>query len=357
MGIPVVAVAVVLLVAAGRRVEEEPLPQWIVPALPDSVWMDRILRQAENSNPLSSLVVAHGDSILVERYYRGMSATTPANVKSASKSVLSALVGIALQKGFLDSLGEKVADRLPEYFDGDTDPAKRQITLRHLITMSAGLETTSFYNYDAWIVSSDWVRHALDQPMVAEPGSRYIYSTGNTHLLSVILTRATGMSTLEFGRRYLFEPLGIQARRWDRDPQGYYLGGNNMSFTARELLAIGQLYLHEGRYQGRQILPREWIEGSWQSYTGSRRNSRRYGYGWWNQRLGGEDVHFALGYGGQFIFVVPSLDLTVVATSSLTNRPRRRNHSGSIRNLVGYQIIPAVRDLIRNHIPRPLPTR
>lgn len=337
------------LLAAGwvlrNRNSSEPAPEvYLPPPLPDSVWTSRIYEWAESSNPLSCLIISHEDTIITEHYFHDMLPNMQINVKSVSKSILSTLVGVALEEGYLDSLDQKVADLLPTYFNEHTDPRKSEITLRHLITMTAGLEGTSFDNYDPWILSSDWIRHVLQKPLLAEPGSRRIYSTGNTHLLSVILTEATGMSTLSFGRRYLFEPLGIRMRAWDRDPKGYYLGGNNMHLTPREMLAFGQLYLHNGRIGDKQIVSERWIRESLTPFIRSRFGSSGYGYCWWYRRMAGEDVYYAVGYGGQYIAVVPELELTVVLTSSLNTGQRRP----TLSSLMSSRVIPAIRDRIRN---------
>ncbi len=346
---PVLGAGLVLAVAVGVPGRENPVTERFAvplpPALPDSVWMGRIHTWAENSPPLSSLLVSWRDSLIVEHYARGMTARTGVNVKSVSKSLLSALVGIALEKGYLDSLEQRVADLLPEYFTPDTDPRKREITLRHLLTMSSGLEGTSFDDYDAWIASRDWVRYVLDRPVLSSPGRRMVYSTGNTHLLSVILTRETGMSTLAFSRRHLFEPMGISLPAWDRDPQGYYLGGNNMHLTPRDLVAIGRLYLDGGSYDGRQLVSAHWIEESLTPAVGGGRSG--YGYLWWYRRVGGRAVHYAVGYGGQYIVLVPDLDLIVVMTTALTNRPRGTTRP-PVFSLLSGTVLPAIRDRLRH---------
>ncbi len=318
------------------------------PALPDSLWMSRIYEWAEGSAPLNSIIISFEDSIIAEHYFRGMSPDLQVNVKSVSKTIMSAMIGIAVQKGFISSLNQRVADLLPVYFNDQTDPGKREITLKNLITMRAGLEGTSFGNYNPWILSRDWIKYALDRPLTAVPGTRYEYSTGNTHLLSVILTEEAGMNTYNFGRKYLFEPLGITLRPWDRDPKGYYLGGNNIHLTPREMLAFGLLYLHDGMNGDRRILSNEWIENSWTPIRRSSFSSSGYGYGWWYRRTSGFDVYYASGYGGQYIYVVPDLDLTVVATSSLTNRTGRRRPS--VYTLLRSRVIPAIRDRIRNRV-------
>lgn len=308
----------------------------------DSVLVDRAFSRADRLESLTSLLVARNDTLLAERYWRGVTPHTDVNIKSASKSVLSALVGLALRDGHLDSLNQRVSEFFPEYFGPETDPRKREITLRHLLTMTSGLETASFRNYGRWVSSEDWVGWVLRQPVVAEPGTRMIYSTGSTHLLSVILSRVTGRSTREFAREVLFEPLGIDLGGWQRDPQGHDFGGNNMRLSPRELLRFGQLYLDGGRHDGRQVLPASWVRESLTTHTVNPRFGQDYGYLWWIRELGGRRVPYAWGYGGQFVFLVPELDLVVVTTS--TARPEARggfSHLRRIFRIVERYVIPA----------------
>lgn len=348
LSVGITAVLLFSVFSGNNSAETERYENSPPPPRPDSLWMAGIYEWAEDSAPLNSLIISFEDSIIAEHYFRGMSPDLQVNVKSVSKSIISAMIGIAVQEGFISSLNQRVADLLPAYFTDQTDPGKREITIKNLITMRAGLESTSFGNYDPWILSRDWIQYALDRPLTAVPGTRYEYSTGNTHLLSVILTEEAGMSTYNFGRKYLFEPLGITLRPWDRDPKGYYLGGNNIHLTPREMMAFGQLYLHDGMNGDRRILSNEWIENSWTPIRRSSYSSSGYGYGWWQRRTSGFDVFYASGYGGQYIFVVPDLDLTVVATSSLYNRTGRRRPS--VYTLLRSRIIPAIRDRIRNRI-------
>jgi CubicO group peptidase (beta-lactamase class C family) len=291
---------------------------------------------------LSSLIVAQGGEVIGEEFFRGMRPSRQVNIKSASKSILSALVGIALKEGYLESLDQTLPELLPDHFPAGASPEHAEITLRHLLTMTSGLQTTSFRNYGSWVASRDWVRSAIDRPMVDRPGGRMIYSTGNSHLVSAILTRSTGMSTKAFAQRHLFEPLGIRSPAWDRDPQGIYLGGNNMALSPRDLLKIGELYLAGGSLDGRRILPEAWIRESWRPYNRSRWNGYGYGYFWWHRRSGRYDVHFAWGYGGQFVFVVPELELVVVATSRIGDRSAGRMHRREIHRLLDRYILPAL---------------
>ena len=137
--------------------------------------------------------------------------------------------------------------------------------------MRPGLEGTSNRNYGAWVTSRNWVRHALARPMFAAPGEEMEYSTGNTHLLSAILTQATGKSTWQFANETLAKPLGFSLAQWPRDPQGIYFGGNDMLMTPRQMLAFGELYLNEGLVNGQRVLPARWIQQSCEGRTRNRR--------------------------------------------------------------------------------------
>ncbi len=313
---------------------------------PAAVGLDTALtaaafRHAAELAPLNSLLIARNGKLVGERYYRGMTREKTANIKSASKSVIGTLVGIAVEQGKL-RLDQPIAELLPQHFAREADPIKRTITVRHLLTMTAGIESTSFDNYGAWVRSPNWVRDALRRPMVCAPGACMEYSTGNSHLLSAILTRVTGMSTRDFANRYLFAPLGTQIRPWTRDPQGIYLGGNEMSLTPRQLLKLGQLVLDEGKVGQKQVVSAEWIRLSMGEYATSRWNGHHYGLHWWSRDAGPYKVHFAWGYGGQFLFIVPELQLVAVATSALTGR-RNGRHNDAIHDLVDQYLIPAAR--------------
>ena len=313
-------------------------------AVLDTVRLARAYARAAELPRLRSLLVQWRGDLVGERYYRGAARTTPANIKSASKSVVSALVGIALHEGRLRGLQQPLVELLPGEA-GALDSAKRAITLEDLLTMRAGLQSTSFDNYGAWVSSRNWVRDALRRPMVAPPGHAggpMIYSTGSSHLLSAAITRATGTSTHAYAQRVLARPLGFRLRGWATDPQGVYFGGNEMRLTPREMLAFGTLYLNRGRAaDGTQVVPAAWVDSSWVPRTRSGWSGNAYGYGWWMRDAAGHPVYFAWGYGGQFIFVVPDLELVVVTTSA-TDTDRERGHLDAIHALLAEEIVPAV---------------
>ncbi len=193
--------------------------------------LSQVLDKAGELPSLKTVIVAREGEILAERGYRGHSTTAAANIKSASKIIISALVGIAIDKGVLEGPDQKIAPLLKKDLPVNPDPRIEDITIGNLLSMQAGLGRTSGPNYGRWVSSRNWVRSALAQPFVDEPGGRMLYSTGSTHLLSAILTRQSGRSTRELARAWL-EPLDHFAiGGWERGPQGIYLGGNQMAMV------------------------------------------------------------------------------------------------------------------------------
>jgi CubicO group peptidase (beta-lactamase class C family) len=303
---------------------------------------------------LHSLLVSQRGRVIFERYYNGRTAARPANVKSVSKSLIAALVGLAIERGHIKGVGAPISTWFPE-LARDADPRRRAITVENLLEMRSGLEGTSGRGYGAWVTSGNWVRHALTRPMTAAPDADMDYSTGNSHLLSAILTNATGVSTWRFANDVLARPLGFTLAQWPRDPQGIYFGGNDMLLTPRQLLAVGELYLNRGRVAGRQIVPEAWVARSCQGRARDLPSfsrgpggmldpmrDRQYGYGWWVHDLAGHPTCFAWGYGGQYAFVVPGLELVIVSTASPDVGEERRGHR---RELFA---------IITDHIVRPL---
>ncbi len=289
------------------------------------------------------LLIARRGRLVAERYFRGSAGHRPHNMKSASKSVLSALAGLAVEEGVLE-LDQPIAEALPEAADLD-DPRKQAITVRHLLTMTSGLESTSFGNYGSWVASRNWVRAALARPLQAEPGTRFSYSTGGTHLLSATLSRAAGRSTHDFAREHLFDPLGIRRSAWASDRQGVHMGGNNLSLLPRDMLKFGQLYLNRGRWNGKQLLPWQWVDESTRpGRVGPRGRGRiygGYGYLWWLRGHRERGAYIASGYGGQYIYVAPAEDLVVVVISTEISKGRgwRGELFGIIREGVAGSVI------------------
>ena len=357
------AIVVTSLVTAGARTgtEQSPPPAGsaaAVSAVPDvtthpALRFEAVDAAARTLPRLHSLLVSRRGELIFERYYNGTQVDRPANIKSASKSIVSALVGIAVERKLIPDVRTPIVTFFPE-LARDRDARKQQITVEDLLTMRSGLEGTSNRNYGAWVLSRNWVQHALARPMFAPPGEMMEYSTGNTHLLSAILTTASGKSTWQFANEVLAKPLGFALPQWPRDPQGIYFGGNDMLMTPRQLLAFGELYLNKGRANGQQIVPEQWVERSCEGRPrsfrpGDRRldpnrgfdpmRDRQYGYAWWVYEIGDYQTCFAWGYGGQYVFVVPALNLVVVTTSSDDVSEERRGYRQTLFDILSRQLI------------------
>ena len=286
----------------------------------DPALLQATIARASQLPRLHALIVARDGAIEYERALRGPSLDRPVNIKSASKTIIDALAGIAIGKGILKSPDAPILPLLKKRAPAKLDPRVSLVTLDHLMGMRAGLERTSGrFNYGPWVASRDWVGFALSRPFTEEPGSTFQYSTGNTHLLSAILTDAAGKSTWDLAREWLGKPLGIEVPPWTRDPQGIYFGGNEMALSPRALFRFAEMYRQGGVWNGVRVVPAEWIEASW-TPKGSDRRGNGYGYGWFVAEAYGRRVYFGWGFGGQMLYVVPSLGLTVIATSDSGTR-------------------------------------
>ncbi|WP_108124731.1 serine hydrolase domain-containing protein [Saccharospirillum mangrovi] len=289
---------------------------------------------------LYTLQIAQAGETIFAESFNGARLDQPANIKSASKSVMSALVGIAIERGVISGVDQPIAPLLSDQLPANPDPRLSQITVGHLLSMQAGLERTSGRNYGAWVNSRNWVQNALARPFDAEPGGTMQYSTGSTHLLSAILTRETGRPTDELANDWL-APAGIRVVNWLRDPQGIPLGGNQVSMTPASLLAFGELYRRGGRAaDGTQVVPADWIDASWQTRTHSRFTGDGYGYGWFLRDFAGYDGYYGWGYGGQMVYVVPDLELTIAITSDPNTPAGRSGYRGQLHRFVAQQIVP-----------------
>ena len=316
-----------------------------VAAVLDTAQLARAFAIADTMPRLRSLLVQWRDTLVREQYWRGAAPDRLTNIKSASKSVLAAVVGAAIADGHIAGVDAPIGDLLPSE-TRNLMPGKRAITVADLLSMRAGLRSTSFDNYGAWVSSRNWVRSALAQPVEAPRGDAgpMIYSTGSSHLLSAVVTRATGMNTHRYAARRIFTPLGVALRPWTTDPQGIPFGGNEMRLSPRGMLRFGTLYLARGRApDGRQVIPEGWVDSSWVPRGRSPWSGDRYGYGWWIRETPTHPVYYAWGYGGQFIFVVPALQLVVVATSD-AEAARTGGHVEAVRRLMTDQVMPAMMD-------------
>lgn len=301
--------------------------------------LNELVQVLDQRGPISSILISQEGDLVTEQYFGNMNALRGHNIKSASKSVLSILVGIAIEEGYLKGVDQQIGEFFPEYFNNNSDSLKASITIKDLLTMRSGLASTSRANYGRWVSSSNWIQYALEQPLRGTPGQDRIYSTGNTHLLAVILHRATGLNTLQFANRYLFGPMDIQITGWDRDPQGYYLGGNNMAMRPRDMVKIGYLMMNLGQYNGRQLVPEEWIIQSVEPVTG-RRGMNNYGYLWFRRMAGNYHMVYAFGNGGQYILMLPELESVITVTTRNGSGQPTRNYRRELFDIIDSNIVP-----------------
>lgn len=291
---------------------------------------EALVSEASAHERLKSLVVLEDGEQIVARNFSGKDVQSAVNIKSVSKSVMSALVGVALQRGVFDSVKQTLGELTPELIPTISDSRVAKLSIHNLLTMQTGLQRTSGRNYGAWVSSSDWVAYVLTRRFVAEPGGRMLYSTGDWHVLGAVLSQLTGRSLLSLSRDWLGKPLNIDFAPWTRDPQGRYLGGNEMSLSPVHLAKFGQLYLDGGR----NVLPGGWVEQSLTPRTRSPWSGDAYGYGWFIRDRMSPSYYYGRGYGGQFVFVLPSTGRVVVMISDWTRSARGGDYTETLHDLI-----------------------
>lgn len=287
--------------------------------------LDRALRRRYTD--VLSFLVARDGRLVFEGYYRGRSRDTIFDVYSVTKSVTSALVGIALRDGRIKSLDQTLGD----YFDGRAAPAARRITVRQLLTMTAGWAENDGTLDEAEPVR-DWVRFLSARPLSSPPGLRFGYDGGSSHLLSALVHRATGLPLEELARRELWAPLGIRKPFWTSDRIADNTGATGLQLRARDMAKLGQLYLQRGRWGGRQIVPAWYVDASTRRQVPAAGIARGYGYQWWIVDGG----FAAVGFAEQVVAVFPKLDLVVAATTDPSPRP-------GVWDLIREYVLPAAR--------------
>lgn len=306
---------------------------------PESTALSAVLDRAGGLEPLRTVIVSKDGETLAARGFSGGRVDRPTNIKSASKSVLAILAGIAIDKGVLEGPEQKIAPLLKADLPDDPDPRLYEITLGNLLSMQAGLERTSGAFYGAWIASPNWVRAALARPFVDAPGGQMLYSTGSSHLVSAILTRASGRSTRTLVRDWLGPIEGFAIADWEQDRQGIYFGGNQMAMRPTSLLAFAECCRNGGRNRaGQQVIPPDWIAQCWQARTASRFTGGAYGYGWFTRPIDGARAHYGWGYGGQMLYVVPERGVSLVMTSTTDAPSGRTGNRDDLHALAGEML-------------------
>jgi CubicO group peptidase (beta-lactamase class C family) len=286
---------------------------------------------------INGFIILRDGYLVLERYYNDFDETDAHQVFSVTKSLTSALIGIAIDRGYIEGVDQKVLDFFPEYTTNDS--LKQQLTLRSLLTMTSGfMWRTGARGFEPMMTrlwrAHNWVAFILDLPIRERLMGRFQYNSANSHLLSAIITRATGKPACEFANEHLFPAIGIdplqmvaqggdeslkgKASHWLTDPQGHSVGGWGLAITPREMARFGLLYLRKGCWNGRQVLTEQWIEQTVTPHTPG------YGYQWWLRDLEGSFTYSAVGRGGHHIFCVPEKDVVVAIASEPGGRWRDR---------------------------------
>ncbi len=290
------------------------------------------LRESLSQLPkLHSIQVQRGPDLVVAEAFRGPGIDRVANIKSCSKSLVALLLGIAIARGEISNVDARLGDVAASLIPANATAGVEDLTMEDLVTLQAGLERTSGANYGAWINSSNWIGNLLRRPMVATPGERMLYSTGTSHLLGAALAEATGKSLHSQAAERLGNPMSFQVPAWTRDPQGYFLGGNQMALTPRAMLKIAVMMRDAGQFEGQQVVPADWVGASLVPRTRSPFSGLDYGYGWFLTRSG---YALARGYGGQIIAAHQQRKLAVAITSDPASPARSSGYFGVLLDLL-----------------------
>ena len=279
---------------------------------------------ADKLETIYSLLVIKNGHLIAEDYFNEGSVEQKARLQSATKSYTSALVGIALEQGYLSSVDQKMLDFFPEVAGQITDPRKKQITTRHMLQMRAGYpwEETDPALWDG-LLSGHYPPLIEEFPLIADPGTEFHYSNLTSNWLGIILARACGTNLKSYAEENLFLPIDAEVGDWGQDAEGHNNGCGDLHFTARDAAKFGLLYLNDGEYEGKQVVPANWVHDSLQTYSedawdysvGRNFQDIGYGYQWWSARAGDHHFNLAWGHGGQLIVLVDEFDMVIVVTA------------------------------------------
>ncbi|HEX6430233.1 MAG TPA: serine hydrolase [Niastella sp.] len=335
---------------------EQPLP-----ALPPELagykagFFDNFTKELEDSSgAVGSFIVWRQMGIIYEHYFHGATDSQVFNIKSITKSMVSAMAGIAHDKKLLPDLNRPVLTYFPEYAKdrhtvpgvlfpnwlASNDAFRKKLTLKHLLSMQPGFDWNDFGQLvNAYINSSDPVRFTLDLHFSDTPGTKFVYCSPAVSVFSAALTKAVKTDLRAFAKTNLFDPTGITLHRWDKDATGRYFGASEMYMTARDLLRFGLLYFHNGKVDNKQVISTEWIKASTEqqavlNYWDIMPNANGYGYYWWRRKTNGYQAFIASGAGGQLIAVVPDLEMVIVATTFFNEHNRGREEIRCLHSFI-----------------------
>ncbi len=263
----------------------------------------------------SSLIIK--DGVIVNEYFKdGYNENSEFPIHSCSKSITGALMGIAIDKGYIDNVDVLISNYFDEIKHGNND-LQKQITIKHLLTHTSGFISTDTSIWEDWRKSSNWTSYMFNSPMQNTPGTRFRYSTGNTHVLSALLEKVLNKNLFEFGKENLFDKMDIDSIKCETSPEGVTDGGNGYTLTEYDFAKFGLLYLNNGKWDKEELISSTWIKESTKVQV-ERGSLADYGYQWWIRDVGNNNYHcyYAQGFGGQFLFVVPDQNLIITFTSN-----------------------------------------
>lgn len=271
----------------------------------------------------SNLLIIRNGYIVAEYYKNENKRQFAPNIYSCTKGVVSALIGHAIELGYIKDVHQNIIDYFPELDHSKFDRRKSDITVYHLLTMSSGLQgIEGFAEFNQIYLQPDWGTYILSKKMVSDPGTAFNYNSLHAHLLSVILQRATKMTAYEYANQHLFNPLNISIISWEQNLQKENIGGWGIRMSMSDIAKFGYLYLHEGRWGNNQIIPSEWIKESTKQHMSQSGDWSGWGYGYnWNILPDVPQFTYSLvGGGGQFrvlITAIPTLDIVAVYAGPL----------------------------------------
>ena len=286
--------------------------------------MDFLEKTIKSSYPHIFTTTIQMSEKLVFEYYKRGHKNKIRTTRSITKSVLSTLYGIALQRGYFTNLDEKVISYFPEYKSSKLDSNIGKVSIRHLLSMTSGIDCSD-RQPKGFFKSKNWIQFYIERPIKHEPGAKFSYSSASSHLLSALLYKITSLNVYDFAKANLFGPLGISESKWAYDQQGHYHGGFGLDLSASSITKLGQLYLNGGKVSNIRLLPEEYIlEATSQQAAGGFPENDKYGYHWWLGSTRSTNYYYAAGLGGQYLFIVPDHDLLVTITSD-SRRPHIEN--------------------------------
>jgi CubicO group peptidase (beta-lactamase class C family) len=353
-----VPLLIVLLLSSCSKKDEEPVnwqPENLNDGLQvsgpreqgmDSAVLYNLYVKANNLDNLYGLLVVKNGYLIAEKYFNGTSVTYASSTASVTKSITSALAGIAIKEGFITGKDQKLKDFFPEIDWESTDPRKSEITVEQMLQMRSGYPWEESDGYlNTLFQTSNWIPLLSQFLLMQDLGTQFGYSNLTAHIIGILISRSSKKTLLAFAKEYLFDDMLITVPYWPADISGYYYGMGDICLTPRSLAKFGQLYLRNGVWNDIQLIPSEWVDESLSIYSASTYGrdiliyirNLQYGYLWWSGTSGSHQIWYAWGHGGQMIVIIRDLNMVIVATA--TPQPTFDNYSwqkeSSVMELVG----------------------